>query len=109
VRQIFARRDRLEGLLFLVGFGLCAAAFLLSESADLLVYTPLQRRGLVLAVLASSLVGLIVDSVLFLSLAFGSLDHLAGQIVGKLWMVLASLPFVHLLRLRDARRGLVPA
>ena len=58
-------------------------AFLLSELADFAVYTPLQSRGLVLAVLASSVVGLIADSVLFLWLAFGSLDFLAGQIVGK--------------------------
>ena len=49
-----------------------SAAFLLSELADFAVYTPLQRRGLVLAVAASSLVGLAVDSVVFLALAFGS-------------------------------------
>src|SRR5215813_13392389 len=40
-----------------------AAAFLLSELADFAVYTPLQECGLVLAVLASSVVGLIADSV----------------------------------------------
>ncbi|MGQ0583202.1 MAG: VUT family protein [Reyranella sp.] len=74
------------------------AAFLLSELADFAVYTPLQSRGLVLAVLASSVVGLVVDSVLFLWLAFGSLDYLAGQILGKLWMVLLALPVVHWIR-----------
>ncbi len=74
------------------------AAFLLSELADFGVYTPLQRRGLVAAVVASSLVGLVVDSVVFLSLAFGSLDFLAGQVVGKAWAVLASVPFIRLLR-----------
>ena len=74
------------------------AAFLLSELADAGVYTPLQRRGLVLAVLASSLVGLVVDSLVFLTLAFGSLDFLAGQVLGKLWAVLASIPLVRLLR-----------
>jgi uncharacterized PurR-regulated membrane protein YhhQ (DUF165 family) len=83
-----------------------AVAFLLSELADLGVYTPLQRRGLVLAVLASGLVGLLVDSVAFLWLAFGSLDLLAGQVLGKLWMVLAALPLLHWLRRRDARIGL---
>jgi len=76
-------------------------AFLLSELADFAVYTPLQSRGLVLAVLASSVVGLIADSILFLWLAFGSLDFLAGQIAGKLWMVLASLPFIHWIRKRE--------
>jgi queuosine precursor transporter len=78
-----------------------AAAFLLSELADFAVYTPLQSRGLVMAVLASSVVGLVVDSVLFLWLAFGSLDFLAGQIVGKLWMVLLALPVVHWIRRRE--------
>ena len=86
-----------------------AAVFLLSEFADFAVYTPLARRRLVLAVLASSLVGLVVDSVIFLWLAFGSLDFLSGQIVGKLWMVLLALPFVAYLRRRDERLGLNPA
>jgi uncharacterized PurR-regulated membrane protein YhhQ (DUF165 family) len=86
-----------------------AAAFLLSEFADFAVYTPLARRRLVLAVLASSLIGLIVDSIVFLWLAFGSLDFLAGQVVGKLWMVLLAMPFVVYLRRRDERLGLNPA
>ncbi|HET6184013.1 MAG TPA: VUT family protein [Acetobacteraceae bacterium] len=74
------------------------AAFLLSELADFAVYTPLQRRRLMLAVLASALAGLCIDSLVFLWLAFGSLEFLAGQIVGKLWAVLFSLPFIRLLR-----------
>jgi queuosine precursor transporter len=86
-----------------------AAAFLLSELADLLVYTPLQRRSFVLAVVLSSLIGLVVDSAVFLYLAFGSLDFLLGQIVGKAWMVLLALPFVWWLRERDRRLGLAPA
>src|SRR5262249_27441025 len=75
-------------------------AFLLSEFADLAVYTPLVRRGLVGAVIASSVVGLVVDSIVFLWLAFGSLDFLAGQVIGKAWMVLLSIPFVFYLRRR---------
>lgn len=86
-----------------------AFAFFLSEAADMLVYTPLQRRRMVIAVLASSAVGLVVDSVFFLWLAFGSLDHLEGQIVGKLWMVLLALPVIHWLRRRDERMGMVVA
>ncbi len=86
-----------------------AAAFLLSEFADFAVYTPLARRRLVLAVLASSLLGLVVDSIVFLWLAFGSLDFLAGQIVGKLWLVMLAMPFVAYLRRRDERLGLKPA
>ena len=58
---------------------------------------------------ASSVVGLIVDSIVFLWLAFGSLDFLVGQVVGKAWMVLLSIPFVAWLRRRDARLGMAPA
>jgi uncharacterized PurR-regulated membrane protein YhhQ (DUF165 family) len=78
-------------------------AFLFSELADFLVYTPLQQRRFVLAVIASSAVGLVVDSLLFLYLAFGNLDFLYGQIAGKALMVALSIPFVYWLRQRDAR------
>jgi uncharacterized PurR-regulated membrane protein YhhQ (DUF165 family) len=84
-------------------------AFLLSEFADLVVYTPLAQRRLVLAVVASSVAGLVVDSIVFLWLAFGSLDFLLGQVVGKGWMVLLSVPFVAWLRRRDERLGMAPA
>ena len=73
-------------------------AFLLSELADLAVYTPLQRKRLILAVFVSSVVGLIIDSAIFLYLAFGSLDFIVGQVVGKTWMVLAALPVIHMMR-----------
>ena len=73
-------------------------AFLLSEMADFGVYTPLQRRGLVLAVLASSAAGLVVDSIVFLTIAFGSLQFLPGQIIGKAWAVLVSIPLVRMAR-----------
>jgi queuosine precursor transporter len=84
-------------------------AFLLSEFADLAVYTPLARRRLVEAVVASSAIGLVVDSVVFLWLAFGSLDFLLGQVVGKAWMVLLSIPLVAWLRRRELRLGMTPA
>ena len=86
-----------------------AVAFLLSELADFAVYTPLQKRGLVRAVIVSSLVGLCVDSVAFLYLAFCSLYYLACQIIGKAWMVLLSIPVIRLLRDRDARHGIAAA
>ncbi|PTM41932.1 VUT family protein [Bosea sp. 124] len=85
------------------------AAFLLSELADFAVYTPLQRRRFVTAVVASSIVGLVVDSIVFLQLAFGSLDFVGGQIIGKAWMVLLALPLMHLLRRRDEKIGLAAA
>ncbi len=73
-------------------------AFLLSELADFAVYTPLQRRGLMRAVVLSTLAGLVVDSVVFLHFAFGSLEFLAGQIIGKVWGLLAALPAIHFVR-----------
>lgn len=84
-------------------------AFLLSEVADLLVYTPLQKRRFVTAVILSSAVGLVVDSAVFLHLAFGSLGYLPGQVIGKAWMVLLTIPAVQWIRRRDERRGVVPA
>jgi uncharacterized PurR-regulated membrane protein YhhQ (DUF165 family) len=86
-----------------------AGAFLFSELVDFAIYTPLQRRRLVLAVFASSAVGLVIDSVVFLLLAFGNLDFLGGQIIGKAWMVLFALPLIAWLRQRDERIGLQPA
>ena len=86
-----------------------AVAFLLSEFADFAVYTPLARRRLVTAVIASSLVGLVVDSIVFLWLAFGSLQFLEGQVIGKAWMVLLATPLIAWLRRRDQRLGLTPA
>ena len=78
-------------------------AFLLSEIADLTVYTPLQKKGLVLAVVASSLVGLSVDSALFLWLAFDNLDFIQGQIIGKALMVFAAIPFIYWIRHYELR------
>jgi uncharacterized PurR-regulated membrane protein YhhQ (DUF165 family) len=86
-----------------------AAAYLISEFADLAVYTPLQERRFLAAVVASSIVGLIVDSIVFLWLAFGSLDFLAGQVVGKAWMVLLAVPLILYLRRRDQQINLSPA
>jgi hypothetical protein len=49
-------------------------------------------------------VGLVVDSVLFLALAFGSLEFLAGQVVGKAWVTALSVAVVALAgRLRQTR------
>ena len=84
-------------------------SFLISELADFIVYTPLQRRRLVLAVFASSLIGLIIDSVLFLYLAFGNLDYLAGQVFGKGLMVLVALPAIVWIRQRDEKLGITQA
>jgi queuosine precursor transporter len=63
--------------------------FLLSESCDFLVYTPLQARHFPYAVVGSGLVADVVDSVVFLTLAGIPLAvALPGQRVGKAWVVL---------------------
>jgi uncharacterized PurR-regulated membrane protein YhhQ (DUF165 family) len=86
------------------------AAFLVAELADLAVYTPLRRRGLLGAVAASNAVGLVVDSALFLALAFGSLALLPGLVLGKVWATLAALLLLGLLgRRRRALSGSRPA
>jgi len=71
-----------------------AAAFLLSETADLAVYTPLEQRSFLGAIAASNTVGAVVDSALFLWLAFGSLAFMEGQVVGKFYMTALALPVV---------------
>lgn len=73
-------------------------AFLLAELADLAVYAPLRERRLWLAVLLSGIAGAVVDSAVFLWLAFGSLDFIAGQVVGKMWMTLLALPILWISR-----------
>jgi uncharacterized PurR-regulated membrane protein YhhQ (DUF165 family) len=78
-----------------------AAAFLFSELADTAVYTPLARRRLISAVLASSLVGTIIDSTLFLWLAFGSVALLPGMVLGKVWMVAMATAVLWVLRRRE--------
>lgn len=66
------------------------AAFLFSEAADLAVYTPLQRKNFPVAIALSGVVGAVIDSAIFLYLAFGNLDHIDGQIWGKASMSIAA-------------------
>lgn len=83
-------------------------AFLLAESLDLFVYTPLQRRNLVGAVVASNIVGMVIDTIVFLSIAFGSLALIQGQLIGKAWMSLVAIPIIYGIRTWERRRGLMP-
>ena len=62
-----------------------AVAFTVAEMADLAIYTPLRKRGLSLAVVASGIVGAIVDSSVFVWLAFGSLDLSVGTALAKIY------------------------
>jgi hypothetical protein len=84
-------------------------AFFIAETLDLFVYTPLQRRNLIGAVLASNVVGLVVDSFVFLTLAGIPIVYMEGQIAGKMWMTLLAIPVIYLVRNLDKKRGLLPA
>lgn len=66
-------------------------AFLLAETLDLGVYSACRRRGWTVAALVSSAAGLVLDSLVFLWLAFGSLAFLPGQLLGKALAVLAGV------------------
>lgn len=76
------------------------AAFLLSELLDMAVYTPLARRHWMGAVVASNVAGSVVDSAVFLWLAFGSLDFVAGNTIGKWEATLVILPVLWWMRQR---------
>lgn len=78
-------------------------AFLVSELADLAVYTPLRRRGYVRAAVASNVVGSFADTVLFLWVAgFWAWAAVPGQMVGKLAVTLGVVGLVALVRARRA-------
>jgi len=79
-----------------------AVAFGLGELADFAVYTPLSERHLPFAVLASGIVGALVDSLIFLQIAFGATLYWQGNTLGKIWM--SVLAFVVLVAYR--RRAL---
>lgn len=81
-------------------------AFLASESVDMLVYTPLRERGRVFtAILASNLVGTMVDSFLFLVIAFGSLEFFAGQVWAKLVSTVLAASLVGVFHSRRAEKS----
>lgn len=117
----FGLRDAVQELggrawtvgLIVVGAGLSAlidptfavasgCAFLLAELADFAVYTPLRERQWIGAVVASNAVGSVVDSAVFLWIAFGSLDFMAGQVWGK---TLATIPAIAIVWWARGRRA----
>lgn len=74
------------------------AAFLIAETLDMLVYTPLRERGKFggrwwqIAVAAGAVIGALADSIVFLWIAFGRSSirpAIAGQMLGKLEVALA--------------------
>ena len=80
-------------------------AFLASEGADFAVYDPLHRKHWLGAVALSNVVGLLVDSALFLWIAFGSLSFITGQIIGKVEMTVLAVAIMAAFRAASARRA----
>lgn len=72
-----------------------AVAFGLAEIADQLVYTPLRERGRSRAVIWSGLAGAALDSVLFVYLAFGSIEFSAGTTLAKVYASVAVAIFLY--------------
>lgn len=65
-----------------------ALAFAFGEFADFAVYTPIRHYNTFAAVALSGIVGGIIDSLIFLQVAFGSLNYWQGQVLGKTWMAI---------------------
>jgi queuosine precursor transporter len=89
-------------------------AFLVAESLDMAVYTPLREKGWARAVLASNIVGGVVDTFVFLWLADFPITSLSvgGQLAGKLlWATLIPVLIVSAVawRARRHRAVSVPA
>lgn len=82
------------------------AAFSASETGDWLVYSRLRRSGLTIAILAAGVVGSIIDSGLFVTIAFGlSFWLIAGQFIAKVWSTLfaAGITLAFALKCRDIK------
>jgi len=82
-----------------------AVAFAVSEVVDTAIYTPLRKRAWRSAVIGSSIVGAIVDTALFLGLAFGAAaitpQAITGQLIGKvLWVAIPVALFGGIMRSR---------
>lgn len=80
------------GLSYLVNPAIATAsavAFGLGELADFAIFTPLSERSLPAAVIASGVVGGIIDTFVFLQIAFGSTQFWQGQVIGKTAMAVA--------------------
>jgi len=78
-------------------------AFAVSEILDSAVYAVLRQRSRLGAVVGSNITGLLVDSLLFVPLAFGSLAAVPGQLVGKTAATILTVSLLALTRLRRSQ------
>ncbi|MFD3511917.1 hypothetical protein [Streptomyces sp. NPDC058657] len=76
-----------------------AASVLVAESADMCLYTPLRQRGWVRAVVPATLLGSLLHTIMFLTLAgIPVWAAVPGQMVGKTWAVTVPVLLVLLRR-----------
>lgn len=79
-------------------------AFLIAEGLDALIYGPVRERlGQVRGIVLSNAVSIPVDSIIFLLLAFGSLQFFWGQVAGK--AIATVLAIVVIVAIRAVRRA----
>lgn len=100
VHEFFGRAR--TAILVIVGAGISAllaspavalasgVAFVLAELLDLAVYDAMRRRTPIGAVALSGIVGSIVDSAVFLAIAFGSMAYFPAQVSGKIGATLGA-------------------
>jgi uncharacterized PurR-regulated membrane protein YhhQ (DUF165 family) len=63
-------------------------AFALGELSDFFVYSEVKKKSRTAAVIISGVVGGVIDSLVFLKIAFGSTQFWQGQVIGKTIMAL---------------------
>lgn len=73
-------------------------AFSVSELSDFAVYSKIRERSRTLGILASGVVGSVIDSVVFLWIAFGSLAFIEGQIIGKIGVTCIVVSVIFILK-----------
>lgn len=81
-----------------------AAAFGFSELADFTVYTWLRRRRMLIAYSLAATAGLVVDSILFVTVAFHTWRYVPGQIIGKAETTLLAVAVIAAARSWRTRR-----
>lgn len=100
-RDLLQERAGKKSVLIAIGLGLLlsvlvnpaiafasGAAFLASELADFGIYTQVRKYSKWLGMLLSGVIGSVIDSFLFLWLAFNSIAFWEGQIIGKVGMTI---------------------
>lgn len=103
IQEQFGRRPALVAIVLGVGLSYLvnpavatasAVAFALGELSDFFVYTEIKKRSIIAAVTASGIVGGVIDSLVFLQIAFGSTQYWQGQVIGKTVMAVLAGCFI---------------